>query len=55
MADQAQKDRFVAARVKPARGNGNSNAGNLGFEAELIIQVEVDEHIVCALEPSHEV
>src|SRR3984893_15741649 len=25
----------VAARVKPARGNGNSNGGNLGFEAEL--------------------
>jgi type I restriction enzyme M protein len=25
----------VAARVKPARGNGNSNGGNLGFESEL--------------------
>ncbi len=32
---EAEEAAPVAARVKPVRGNGNSNAGNLGFEAEL--------------------
>ncbi len=32
---EAEEAAPVAARVKPARVNGNSNGGNLGFEAEL--------------------